>query len=177
MTVTETETDVADTQLEQERKAAQTSRGGKILLEASPTIKPAVIKLIVVVLATVGGSGYLFTRPSPETQSVVPVVVALGGLVAFRYVWVALVLRRTRYLVCDDKLVREYDLLGKRNSRKVPLDQLRGTQLSRTRLESLLGVGSIQFLTGGIDQSLGFVKFEHVDDPGAIDALLDDLHA
>lgn len=74
-----------------------------------------------------------------------------------------LILRRTVYVISEDDLRREYNLLYKRRSREVPLQQLRGMEYQQSRLQTVLGYGNVVFLTGGTNQSLGFLEFEHVN--------------
>lgn len=47
----------------------------------------------------------------------------------------------------------------------MPIRQLRGHEHSQSRIQTLLGYGTIRMLTGGTNQSLGFVEFEDLPDP------------
>lgn len=145
-----------------------------VLFESTPTTKPALVKLCLTVIGTAGVVAYFLQRPVPN-QGLITVIVALGGILSLRYAWITFLLRRTRYVVFPETIQREHELLGKYYVRKLPISQIRGTQLTRSRLQSLLGVGTIQFFTGGVSQSLGFVSFAYVSDPEAIDEQLANL--
>lgn len=160
----------SDSQSNRTNNSSQTTN--KIVFQSSPSIIPTIIKPFLIAIGTAGLLLYLINTGS---QEITPIVILVSSILIIRYIWIILVLRRTEYLVYEDKLVRQYTLFGKHNARKVPLDQIRGTQLTRSRLEAIVGVGTIQFLSGGVNRSLGFINFEHVPDPDTIDQILDGL--
>lgn len=78
------------------------------------------------------------------------------------------ILSRTTYVVTPEDLRLEYELFYKSKTREIPLDELRGMELNQNRVEALLGYGTLVFLTGGMDQSLGFIEFNNIVDPHTI---------
>jgi len=79
-----------------------------------------------------------------------------------------LVLRRTTYTVTDTSVRREYDLLYRTFSRELPLEMLRSVELSRSRTETVLGLGSVRMLTTGANRGMGYLGFDNVDTPEAL---------
>lgn len=139
-------------------------------VETHPTLKPTMISLITAVLVGGGIIGYLLTTPDllgsvERTEIVANVVVLLTVIVAGRLALRLYILTQTRYVVTADAVRREYSLLYKEVSRELPLEQLRSHELRRSRLEALLGIGSVAFLTGSITESPTHLKFENVPDP------------
>ncbi|WP_143704836.1 PH domain-containing protein [Haloquadratum walsbyi] len=61
------------------------------------------------------------------------------------------------------------------NSRKAPIDELRGFEYSQDSIQTLLGYGSIRLLTGGTNQSLGFLVFENLPNAGKARNHIEDL--
>jgi len=147
-----------------------------------PTVKPAAIWLgitLVVGLVVVGtllGSPDLLGDPE-LTQIVTWVVAIVLLLVVLRLVVTMYVLRRTAYRITRSSLHREYELFYRHWEREVPLRQIRGLELSRTRIQTLLGYGDLVFLTGGTNQSLGFIRFDNVGNADRIKAIVHGLVA
>jgi len=138
----------------------------------TPSIKPTLIKFGLVLIGTVVIILYSMNR---QSNNAVWIATVLGSLVAIRYCWSILLLQRTRYVVTPESIIRRYQLLGRFYSRRLPIEELRGTQITRTRTQSLLDIGTIKFLTGGMNQSLGFVQFSSVPDPEKIQDLIEKI--
>lgn len=137
-----------------------------------PTIKPTVIKLVLVMVATAAIAGYFFDS-ARQSDNAAWVAIALGALVSLRYLWLMLILYRTRYIVNADSVVHQYRLFGKVKRRQLPIRELRGTEITTSRIQSLFGVGTVQFLTGGMNQSLGFIRFSSIPNPGKVQDLIE----
>lgn len=144
------------------------SAGGSFT--SRPTLKPAGIALGITALLVLAIVGLLIANPTlfgtPElTEVVLWVVLLVGGFVSARLLLKMYVLSRMRYVVSNDGVLREYALLYRYRRREMPFQKIRGVEVSRDPIETLLGYGTVSVLSGGTNQSLGFIKFEHVPDP------------
>lgn len=145
----------------------------EILYETRPTLKPT---LIVFGLATAVWMAVVVTLwRNPElvgTTELTSIVEIVFHLV-FAFVTIRLcarlyVLKRMRYQVNEDHVAREYALLYRYRRREVPIEQIRATEVRRDPLETLLGYGTLNVLTTGVNRSLGFVEFTNVPKPKAV---------
>jgi uncharacterized membrane protein YdbT with pleckstrin-like domain len=141
--------------------------------EHAPTVRPALILLGTTLTLTMVVLVYLLTNPEtfgePQlTEIVMWVVLFVAGLVTLRLLIKIFVLQRMTYIITDTELRREYQLLYRRKAREVPIGRLRGVELTQGRIQSALGYGDVNFLTGGTNQSLGFVEFENVTAPDQV---------
>lgn len=137
-----------------------------------------VVKVLVIRFGLLAGAGavvlaYIAINPGrfgdPQIGNLLFTVIGfLLAIALLRIVIRILVLRRTKYVVTSGKLHREYELLAKRRTREIPLEQLRGMEFEQGRLQSFLGFGTLTFLTAGTNQSLGFLEFEHINMPTEI---------
>ncbi len=138
--------------------------------ETTPSTK--LVKLWLLATLLVGGpaTGYFLTvRDAFGTEGFGGVAGLFVGLLTVvgvgRYTVRWLVLRRTSYVVTDTAARREYELLYKSFSRELPLGMLRSVELSRSRTETLLGLGSVRLLTTGASRSMGYLGFDNVASP------------
>lgn len=137
------------------------------IVERRPTVKPVAIKLTVVALATLLVVA-LLARIDGVSLSVTLVPAALGGLLILRYLLQMIILRQTTYAVMSDKVLQKFSLLFRQEVKVLPLQQLRGYEVTKSRSETLLGYGTIRFLTEGSGRGIGVVSFDHVDQPTEI---------
>ena len=152
---------------------ADTTASTSRTLQTHPTIRPGLVQLGVLVTVGVALFATLELHPtllgSEELTGIGSTVVAvLTALAAVRSLVHVFVLTRTRYVVTDSVIRQEYELFYRTHSREIPLDQLRSHEFRQSRIQALLGYGTLSFLTGGTNQSLGFVEFEHLDDAKAV---------
>jgi uncharacterized membrane protein YdbT with pleckstrin-like domain len=145
----------------------------RILYETGPSIRPAVVKLGAVLVVAVAVVGYVLTNPglfgSRQNAEIGAYVVVLVALVVLAsYAFRVYLLKRYRYTVTDEAVRWEYSLLFKTRSRELPFSKIRGHEFRQDRVESLLGFGTVAFLSGGTNQSLGFLTFENVANPDRI---------
>jgi len=150
------------------------------VLETQPTLKPTIARLAGV--AGVGGLliGYLLLNPAllgtaARTEIAANLVLLLTVVGAARLLFRLYVLTRTRYVVTPDAVRREYSLLYKTFSRELPLAKVRSHELRRGRLETLLGIGTVAFLTGSMAQSPAHLEFENVSNPERVRNRVRDL--
>lgn len=138
------------------------SQQSDVLVETTPTTKPVLVRLGLTLLVGIGAIGLVFVLPSlfssTEQANVVLVVVQLLVLVAIGKLLVEfVVLRRTRYVVTTTAVRREFSLLGRTNVKEVPHELVRSTEYRQSRIEYLLGVGSIV-----LNQGLGDLRLSAV---------------
>jgi len=126
------------------------------------------VSLVVVADPSLVGGGDI-------ANVVLNVVVLLALLVLGRLVLKIWLIKRTTYTITPTSLKREYTLLYRRYEREIPVKQLRGHEFTQSRIEYLLGYGTVRMLTGGTDRSLGFLEFEYIDDPAEVRAALRDV--
>lgn len=137
----------------------------EILLETHPTIRPVAIKIGLVLVGTAALVGVFLSFPRllgsrSATNTALVLVQVVGVLVAARYAVQLLVLRRTTYVVTEESLVREYEFLLHRDRYEVPVGKVRRHDLDQSRIEVLLGVGTI-----AINEGLGAFHFFHLPRP------------
>ncbi len=143
---------------------------GRTVFETTPTIRPTLIWFGITVV--IGGGILLYLIANPElfgerqlTDIVFWVVFLLFAAILLRFGIKMFVLTRTSYVVTTDDIRREYELVYHRHARELPIEKIRGIQFNQSRIQSLLGFGTLSFLAGGTDQSLGFVEFENLKQP------------
>ncbi|MFB6106230.1 MAG: PH domain-containing protein [Halobacteriaceae archaeon] len=134
-------------------------------LETRPTLRPTAIKLglvavvgLVLVLVVVSAPSK-FGGPS-FANLLANAVLLVTAIAVVRYVVHVWVLKRTRYHVTADTIVREYDLLFRSWRREVPVEMIRSHELTQGRVQRLLGYGTIH-----VNQGLGEIRLEHVEQP------------
>jgi membrane protein YdbS with pleckstrin-like domain len=151
-------------------KAGSDTGGADLLLETSPTIKPVLIQTVLLLSGSAVLLGYLILHPESigDRQLTNLVINALGVvlvLFVLRQLISILILHRTRYCLYEDTVRREYRLLYRYESREVPLASMTGVEVTRDRIQSLLGFGTVKLLTAGSHDRVGFVRLEQVEQP------------
>lgn len=153
---------------------------GELIYETTPTIKPTLILMGLTFVVGMLIEVYLLNNPEAvggrDAMEVLLYVVAfLLAVSLLRFLVRMLVLERTTYQITDEVVRREYKLLFRHLSREVPLDQLKAHELRRNRIQALLGYGTVRFLTGGTNESLGFVEFENLIEPVEVRGIIRDI--
>lgn len=143
------------------------------ILVTTPTTRPVLVALAIELTLALLGIGLVSGNPDlvgggDMARIVQAVIVVLAGLLTLRLLVKVFIIKRTTYRIFPDSLRREYSLFYRRYEREIPVDQLRGHEFTQSRIQSVLGYGTIRMLTGGTDRSLGFLEFEHIDDPQAV---------
>jgi hypothetical protein len=139
-------------------------------LDTVPSTMLAKLWLLFTLLVGLPLTGYLLTvEDAFGTEGFGGVAGVFVGILTLigvvRYVVKWLVLRRTSYVVTDDAVRRQYELFYKTYSRELPLEMLRSIELSMSRSETMLGFGTVKFLSVGSNRSMGYVEFEAVQEP------------
>ncbi|WP_277552353.1 PH domain-containing protein [Halobaculum limi] len=134
-------------------------------VQTNPTIKPTLIALglaIVVVLAIVGV--ILSNQRALGGQSIAEiaaqVVAIVGLLIGLRLLLRIFILTRTTYSVNTERIQRKYTLFLRTSKREVPIQMVRSSQLEQSRIQKILGYGSIR-----VNEGLGGIRLEHVENP------------
>jgi uncharacterized membrane protein YdbT with pleckstrin-like domain len=157
------------------------SENDDIILQTNPTLRPTFVLMVTVVLIAGILTGITNTVAFEmiENQTVIEVITAiiliLMVLTLVRLTIRIIILRQTSYIVRPSSLERETDLILRYTSRKAPVDELRGFEYSQNTFQRLLGYGSVRLLTGGTDQSLGFIVFRDLTHPDQTKAYIDNL--
>lgn len=138
--------------------------------ETTPSTKLVKLWLVVTILVGLPVAAYFLTvRDAFGTEGFGGVAGIFVGLLTIigvgRYVVRWLVLRRTTYVVTETSVRREYDLLYRSFARELPLEMLRSVELSRSRTETVLALGTVRLLTTGASRSMGYLGFDNVTDP------------
>lgn len=160
----------ATTSTSSDEPASERTATNEVLFEATPSRKPVLAWLAVTVLvggALIGvimGSPGLFGGPS-VAEIAANVVLLVTVVAAVRLLVKLYILTRTRYTVTAAGVRREYTLLYRTWSRELPLRMVRGHELTRSRVETLLGVGTVEFLSGSVAGSMGHLRFEALPNP------------
>lgn len=141
--------------------------------EFLPSVKVLVLQFGLIAGMGIVVLGYIAVDPSRlGNQQIGQVILGVVGfllvIALLRILVKILILRRTKYIVTQQMLHREYQLFYKQQSREVPLGQLRGMEFEQGRVQSVFGFGTLTFLTAGTNQSLGFLEFEHVNLPNEV---------
>jgi hypothetical protein len=149
------------------------SSAGDLLYETTPTLRPVLLLLGTVLVAGSIALSIPLLRPELFGDPAIAEIVlyAIGVLVAVTAIRLAVrlvILWKTTYEIREDALVRRYDLAYKRSVREIPVGKLRGHEFSQSRYQTSLDVGTIRLLTAGTNRSLGFLAFEHLEDPDVV---------
>jgi len=144
--------------------------GGEIVATASPATQIVLMYLVLTIL--VGGFVGAFLYQNPElfgedgnARIAGLVVLGLTVIGATRLAIKYIVLYRTRYVVTEDSVRRQYHLAYREESRELPLHMIRGVELSKSRTQALLGFATISFLSVGSNRGIGYVEFDNAADP------------
>lgn len=162
-----------------ESASDQPTPQNEVLLEATPSVKPVVAWLGITVVAAAALIGAIFTAPGAFggveiAEIAANVVLLVAGIAVIRLLVNLYVLTRTRYIVTTAGVRREYTLLYRTWSRELPLWMIRGHELTRSRVETLLGVGTVEFLSGSVAGSMGHLRMESLPDPQAFRSRVQD---
>lgn len=156
-----------------DQSSTESDDTSEVLYQTSPLVRPVLgLMGTIVVIATLG-CGVLLLNPSlaggPELANLIlNAILVLTAVVLLRLGVTVVVLHRTTYTIRTDGFEASYQLAYRENERRIPSTQLRGQELDRGRYQSLFGCATIRLLTGGTNRSLGFVEFQSVPDPAAV---------
>lgn len=144
--------------------------GGDIVTVASPATQLVLGYLVLTVI--VGGfvGAFLYQNPTlfgegENARIAGLVVLGLTVIGAIRLAIKYVVLYRTKYIVTTDSVRRQYHLAYREESRELPLHMIRGVELSKSRLQSMLGFATISFLSVGSNRGIGYVEFDNAAEP------------
>jgi Bacterial membrane flanked domain. len=134
-------------------------------IDTTPTLKPTAIWLLLIITLGVSIILYVyFQRDSlanPQTADILMRAIALLTLiVVIRLVIRLFILSRTRYLVDSVRITKRFDLLYRRRRQEVPLSKVRSHELRQSRIQTVLGFGTIR-----LNQGLGPIELENIPEP------------
>ena len=150
-----------------------------VIYQTRPTLKPTLLALGLTVAMWVAVVGLLMSNPdliiTEDLTDVVEIVAHLiFAFVALRLLIRLYILSRMSYTVRDGRIIREYSLLYRYRRREVPIQKVRGVEIRRDPVETILGYGTVSVLSGGVDQGLGFLTFDNVPNPDDVASALND---
>lgn len=149
------------------------------VVETTPSTKPLMVRLgLTVVLGllavvVVKENAHWFGDPG-IAEVAANFVLILTGIATIRLAVKFYILTRTRYVVTTTGVRREYTLLYRTWSRELPLTMIRGHELTRSRIETFFGVGTVEFLSGSVSGSIGHVKFSSLPVPDEVRSAVQD---
>lgn len=170
-----------DTEQAEEDDVTHVDSERNSLLTTTPTLRPTLLLMGLTALIGIIIGGYLSTNPtlvagdSELTGLLWNVTLLFIILILVRLMVRLLILTRTTYSIRDDALNREFTLLLSHKNREVPIQEVRGLELTQSRIQRIFGFGTIRLLTGGTNQSLGFVKFEDIPNPKEVQSNIREL--
>lgn len=136
-----------------------------IPLKTHPTLRPTMIWLVMVMVA--GVVAFIFIQSNPslvgggEAATLFSQAIALLTFIGLlRFVIRIFILTRTSYIVNDHSIARQYEILYRTWRRDVPLSLVRSHELDQSRIQKLLGYGTIT-----LNQGLGTIRLENVPNP------------
>ncbi|USZ69516.1 PH domain-containing protein [Halorussus salilacus] len=137
-------------------------------IRTHPTIRPTLIWLGVVAVLGGGVIAAIWTNTDlvggPDVANVVIQAVGLLTLLGvLRFMTRVYVLRQTKYVVDEDTISRQYELFFRTWRRTVPVSKVRSHELRQSRVQKLLGYGTIS-----LNQGLGAIELENVTSPHSL---------
>jgi hypothetical protein len=138
------------------------SSGETVVVQTTPTVRPTLVRLAVTVVAGVVAVAGLFSAPEllgsrARTNLALVVVQILVAIALVRLLIDYVVLLRTQYVVTDRVVRRHFSLLGRTKTKELPLTLVRSATRTQSRIEYLLGIGSI-----ALNRGLGDVELTAV---------------
>lgn len=146
--------------------------------EFKPSTKPAAVAIAITFVVSVLLAAYLaLAQPlGPDNSPTAAAVVGLlGGVLVLRYVVRLVVLSYLTYVITDEGLRREFELLYSQRTRELPIHQVRAVELDASTFETLMGYGTLRFLSSGANHGLGYMSFDATPDPERRRDLVRDL--
>lgn len=154
--------------------------GGEIVTVGAPatTLVAGYLLLTIVVGVLVGTS--LYTNPDLFGEDgyarlaglLVYLLAFIGAIrLAIKYV----VLMRTKYVVTPDSVRRTYKLAYREQSRELPLHMIRGVEITKSRMQAILGYATISFLAVGSNRGIGYIEFDNAANPESLQGAVLDL--
>jgi len=152
---------------------AKQARQDETLIEATPSTKPVLAWLGLTLAVGLMLVGVIISNPSifgdvKIAEIAGNIVILLTGVGVLRLLIKLYILTRTRYVVTPAGVRREYTLLYRTWSRELPLSMIRGHELTRSRIQTLFGVGTVEFLSGSVSGSMGHLRFDSLPNPNEL---------
>ncbi|MDS0258933.1 PH domain-containing protein [Haloarcula sp. S1CR25-12] len=138
---------------------------GDELLRVTPSTKPVLVRLVVIVVAGLAAIGVFLRRPEllgdrEVTNIALLATQLLVGIGVVRQLSQYVVLRHTEYVVTPTVVTTTYELLGRSKARQVPFERVRSHELNQSRVENALDHGTIM-----LNQGLGDLRLRNVREP------------
>lgn len=146
----------------------------EVPIRTHPTLRPTLLWLCIVTVLGFSVTATMWANPDvvggPEVANVaIQAVGLLTVLGILRFLVRLYVLKQTEYVVDADTITRQYELFFRTWQRTVPISKVRSHELRQSRVQKLLGYGTIS-----LNQGLGAIELENVSGPHQ---LYDDVSA
>jgi len=144
------------------------------VMQTKPSIKPTAIRMGLLLLTIAVVSGLFATNPqllgsADLTRTASLIVLLLGIVIGVRYLVELVILVNTTYIVKKTHVERRYSLLFRTYSRGVWFTELRSHELTQSRIQSILGFGTVS-----LNQGLGDLRLTDVEQPHTVYRLIQD---
>lgn len=144
-------------------------------IKTRPTIRPTIVWVFLTV--AVGSVLALYISMNVEkiggphmTEVAIQVVVVIALLIVARFAIRAYILTRTTYEISENHVRREYTLLMRTRAQVVPTEVIRSIEMRQSRVQKLMGYGTIT-----INQGLGDIRLENLLDPHSTQEMISDV--
>lgn len=146
----------------------------EVLHETTPLLWPTIGLAGLVLLITISSVVTILRNPDivggqEFAELLIYGILILASLLIIRLMIKLIVLVHTKYVIHEEGFKSQYELVYHKKSREIPVEQLRGREQERSRLETLTNCATIRLLTGGTDRSLGFIEFSSIPDAETVD--------
>jgi len=144
-------------------------------LRTVPSIRPVLVWMGVTVLAAVVVAGVILLNQNAfggaqTANLLLNALLVLTLLAVIRLSIRVFILTRTQYVIDSNHITRRYSLLMRTWSREVPIHRVRSSELRQSRIQHVLGFGTVE-----VNQGLGGIQLENVHNPEQVRETLTDL--
>jgi uncharacterized membrane protein YdbT with pleckstrin-like domain len=144
-------------------------------LRTVPSIRPVLVWMGVTVVSAVVVAGVILLNQNVfggarTANLLLNALLALTILAVIRLSIRVFILTRTQYIIDRGHVKRTYSLLMRTWSREVPINRVRSSELRQSRIQHVLGYGTVE-----INQGLGSIQLENVHSPEQVRKTITDL--
>lgn len=157
------------------RTRESTSSIPNLPIETRPTIRPVLVWVFLTIF--VGSALVIYISRNVEkvggpsvAEVTMQVVAVIAILIVIRFAIRAFILTRTTYEVGENYVRREYTLLLRTRAQIVPTEVIRSIEMSQSRVQKLMGYGTIS-----MNKGLGDIRLENLRKPHETHGALADI--
>lgn len=144
-------------------------------IETNPTVRPILVWMATTLVLAIGLIGYVSSNVdsfggTEITNLIIQVIGVVTVLLLIRFTIKAFVLTRTTYHIGRRHVSRRYSLLFRAWEQTIPTSMIRSSELRQSRVQKLLGYGTIE-----INRGLGDVRLENVESPTELREVMQEI--